>query len=231
MRALRIAAAGLGVAALVPLAAAAHATTPAAPTFDYRACPALTPGLDPATWRCEDHVATGTLSFGAGPAIPFTITSMNHAEGPQADGTTGQIFDGALRAAAGRVPGGLFGLPLSVRPESAGGADFLPGGVIQLKFHLAGPVLGPHCTIGSDTDPVDIALTPVPGSQVVVSQNPPVRRMDGTDDTFTVPRAHGCGPLDRLVDRRFALPAGAGSAHLAIRVTYSYKLYSELGAA
>lgn len=203
------------------------------PAFDYRDCPPLPAGVDPAEWRCEVHVAMGTLTIGDTGPIRFTITRMTHAEGRLPDGTTGQVF-GGLRARAEPVPGGLSGdggPPLGLRPESAGSADFLtPGGVIEMKFHLVGPRVGRRCTLGSNTDPVRIALARVPGSAVWISQDPPIRRMEGTDTSFTVPPAAGCGSLASTIDRRFALPAPAGTNDLRVTAYYSYKTYDALAA-
>jgi hypothetical protein len=149
---------------------------------------------------------------------------MTHAEGPQPDGTSGQVF-GRLRATAERVPGTRMWL----RPESAGPADFLtPGGAINLKFHLTGRGLGRDCMLGSAGDPIPIRLTLVPGSAVWVSDDPPIRRMEGTDTTFAVPAATGCGPAARWIDRHFGLPAASGANSLALTAYYSYKTYDRL---
>lgn len=192
--------------------------------FEYRDCPPIPAWADPATWRCEDHVATGTLTIGGVGPIRFRIISMTHAEGPQPDGTSGQVF-GRLRAAAERVPG----TRLWLRPESAGPADFLsPGGVINLSFHLTGPGLGRDCRLGSTGDPIPIRLTLVPGSAVWVSHDPPIRRMQGTDTTFAVPAATGCGPASRWIGRHFGLPAVSGANSLALTAYYSYTTYDQL---
>jgi hypothetical protein len=210
-------------ATALPLGAAtAHADPP--PHFEYRDCPPIPSWADPAEWRCEDHIATGTLTVGGVGPIRVRIISMTHAEGPRPDGTSGQVF-GRLQAAAERVPG----TRLWLRPESAGPSDFLtPGGVINLRFRLTGPGLGRHCTLGSAGDPIPIRLTPAPGGPVQVSANPPIRRMQGTDTTFAVPAATGCGPATRRIDRRFGLPAASGANRLAMTVTYSYKTYDRL---
>jgi hypothetical protein len=214
----------LGIATALPLKAANADTVP---RFEYRDCPPIPAWADPARWRCEDHVTTGTLTVGGVGPIPFHITSMTHAEGPQPDGTSGQVF-GRLRATAQRVPGTL----LWLRPESAGPADLLtPGGVLNLRFRLTGPGLGRNCALGSTDDPIPIRLSLVPGSAVWVSQDPPIRRMQGTDTTFAVPAATGCGPAARWIDRLFALPAAAGSNTLALTAYYSYKTYDQLPAA
>ncbi|MGI8335786.1 hypothetical protein ACRYCC_38055 [Actinomadura scrupuli] len=225
---------GIASAAVLLWPTMARAQPPAAadamPTFDYRDCPPIPAGLDRAKWRCEVHVASGTVKIGKAATTPFTITAMTHAEGPLPDGTSGQIFSG-LHGRTTRVPGGLLGLPLGIRPESAGSADLLtPGGLIDLKFRLVSPLLGGRCTLGSNAEPIKIGLSLVPGSAVWVSQDPPIRRMDGTDTTFTVPRASGCGPAARLLDRRFGLPSPSGANSLAIRVHYSYKTYDTLPA-
>jgi hypothetical protein len=222
---------GIASAALLlgpSMAQAQSAAADTLPTFDYRDCPPIPAGLDRAKWRCEVHVATGTITIGKADPTPLRVTAMTHAEGPLPDGGTGQIFSG-LRSATTRVPGGLLGLPLGLTTESAGSADFLtPGGVIEMKFHLVSPVLGGRCTLGSNAEPVKIALSFAPDSAVWVSQDPPIRRMDGTDTTFAVPRAQGCGPLARVIDHRFGLPSPSGANRLSLRAYYSYRAYDTI---
>jgi hypothetical protein len=225
--------AALAMAACVAGPAAAQTATPPSPTlpsFDYRDCPAIPAGVDPAQWRCEDLVAQGDFKVGDVDVPQLSLTAVTHAEGTLADGTTGQVF-GGFRAAASPVTGGLFGggPSLTVRPEYAGSADFLsPTGAIAMKFRLSGPLLGRRCMIGSDTDPVKIVTTRVPGTAVWVSQDPPIRRFDATDTTFSMPKAHGCGVFDRVIDRRFGLPSAAGANSLAVTAYYSYKTYDTI---
>jgi len=213
----------LAATAALPLAAtAAHADD--LPHFEYRDCPQIPSWADPATWRCEDHVATGTLTVGGVGPIRFHITSMTHAEGPQPDGTSAQVF-GRLRARAERIPG----TRLRLRPESAGPADLLtPGGVLNLRLHITGPGVGRDCALGSTENPIPIRLSLVPGSAVWVSQDPPIRRMQGTDTTFAVPAATGCGPATPWINQHFALPAPSSTNTLALTAYYSYKPYNHL---
>ena len=231
MKLVPFAAAATVIACAVTPMGAAAAAADQLPAFSYRDCPPLPSGVDQTRWRCEDHVASGTVTIGRSSPIPIRITSMTHAEGPLADGSPGQVFAG-LHGAVTRVPGGFLGLPLAIQPESAGSADLItPGGIVELKFRLVSPLLGRSCTLGSHSEPVKISLGLVPGSAVWVSQDPPIRRMDGTDTAFAVPRASGCGPLGRLIDQRFGLPAPSGTNTLALRIYYSYKTYDALPAA
>src|SRR5688500_6056385 len=53
----------IGLAAAVPQQAAAQPAP--LPTFDFADCPELPAGADPAQWRCEVLLSSGTIKFGA----------------------------------------------------------------------------------------------------------------------------------------------------------------------
>ena len=233
-RSLRHAAAA-ALATTAVLGSAATAAADPVPTFDFADCPDLPAGADPAQWRCEELVSTGTARFGAfdGPLAEMTMT---FAEGELA-GEYAQVF-GALRAEPTRVPGGLLGVPgsdernpllrMDIRVEYAGYADFHSDGdhmgEQHLKFRVLSPLLPDTCTIGSDRDPVVLKPLRTSGPDVI-STDPRVLGFTIEDTEFAVPEAHGCGGLDHLVNRRFDLPAASGETAITLDTVVGLKDY------
>ncbi|HET9138283.1 hypothetical protein [Actinophytocola sp.] len=210
----------LALAGAAALAVPAVASAEPLPTFDYADCPAVPDGADPAAWRCEVLVSHGTFAFGRIPALQIDDLRMTFAESPDA-----QVF-GALRAKPVAVPGGLLGVPhpldrLALQLEYAGFADFHSVGdrmgVQHLKLAVRGPLLPRGCTIGSDRDPIILRPVRTAGPEVL-SQDPVVVRFAMRDNEFAVPRAHGCGALTGLVERRFGIPSPGGSNEFALTV-------------
>ncbi|MGW3262882.1 hypothetical protein [Streptomyces sp. NPDC001056] len=219
-----------GVAYSAPRAAAS-----APPATDFRDCPPLPDGVDPARWRCEVHTAAPVLTMGK-VTVRLAPITMTHAEGPLPDGGDGQVW-GAMHSAPTTVPGGLTGAgtvtasddrapvrELSVQPEYGGRSDFYTG-TFSLRFRLLDPLLAPGCTIGA-TAPVDFRLKRS-GPSVWVSQDPPLIEFSAYDDTFTVPAAEHCGPLTRLLDRRLGLPAAEGNL-MTYDASYTFRTYDRL---
>ncbi|XVS61155.1 hypothetical protein ACQPYE_22925 [Actinosynnema sp. CA-299493] len=235
----------IGSAAAVPGQAAAQpaavpgqaAAQPApVPTFDFADCPAIPAGADPAQWRCEVLVSSGTIAFGRLGEQSTGAMRLTFAEG-RSDGRFAQVF-GALRAEPTRVPGGLLGVPrhhpalrADLRVEYAGFADFLSDGdrmgVQHLKLRVLTGLLPDTCAIGDDSDPLVFRPVRTSGPDRI-SADPPVLRFTIEDTTFAVPAAHGCGNLDRLVDRRFGLPSPAGSNSMRLTTLVGLKSYTEL---
>jgi hypothetical protein len=226
------AAAALVSTALIGLASAPAAADPV-PTFDFADCPTIPTGADPALWRCEQLVSTGTARFGSFDGQLAGMT-MTFAEG-ELNGEYAQVF-GALRAEPTRVPGGLLGtgdrnplLRLNIRAEYAGFADFHSNGdqmgEQHLKFRVLSPLLPPTCTIGSDRDPVVLKPVRTSGPDVI-STDPQVLGFTIEDTRFAVPRAHGCGALDQLVNRRFDLPSPAGENTITLNTVVGLKGYA-----
>ncbi|MDI2125579.1 hypothetical protein [Yinghuangia seranimata] len=206
------------------------------PVFDFRDCPALPAGVDPAAWRCEVLVAEGSMTLGGTPigAVPMTLT---HAEGPMPDGAKGQVW-GGMRSAAVDVPGGLFGTPvpvkglgLSLQPVYGGYSDFYAVGdnlgVFTMRFEARSRLLPTSCVIGADA-PVEFRLKRVGPSQVV-SKDPVVIAFEARDDAFTVPEAQGCGPLGGWLNRRLGLPAASGNS-VSYSAHYTFRTYDRLPA-
>jgi hypothetical protein len=192
------------------------------PTFDFGDCPAIPAGADPARWRCEVLMSTGTIRFGRLAEQDSGAMRLTFAEG-QLDSGFAQVF-GSLRAEPTRVPGGLLGIPgtddrnpllrMDLRIEYAGYADFLSigdrMGEQHLKLRVISPLLPDTCTIGDDADPIKFKPIRI-GRAEVVSTDPQVLRFTIEDKEFAMPRARGCGGLDRLVDKRLGLPSPAGA--------------------
>jgi hypothetical protein len=220
----------VAVLAMIGLAAAAGpAAADPVPTFDFADCPAIPAGADPAQWRCEVLMSTGTVRFGNLPGQSTGPMRLTFAEG-QLDGKFAQVF-GALRAEPTRVVG-VHPLPrMDMRIEYAGFADFLSVGdqmgEQHLKIRLINRFLPNSCTIGSDEDPIRFRPIRTSGPDVI-STNPTVLRFTIEDKEFAVPRTRGCGGLNRLLDKRFGLPAASGTNTFALTTMVGLKSYTEI---
>jgi hypothetical protein len=223
------------VAGVATIALAAPASAHAAPdptdpaSYDFSDCPALPPGLDPTTWRCEVHLATGEITIGRTriSGIPMRLV---HAEGPLPDGTTGQVF-GTLQSRPMVVPRGGSDHRLTVQVRYAGYADLVgngpdPGG-LYLTLAVRGPGLGEHCTIGTPADPIRTHAARVGGTTTIPTA-PPIKQFTLQDTAFTVPSASGCDGCDRRLDAWFGLPSAAGNT-LTLQAAYTYQMYSSAG--
>jgi hypothetical protein len=104
-----------------------------------------------------------------------------------------------------------------------------PALVLPVKVHLENPLLGSECYIGSNSEPIEIALTtgatspPAPnksikgklgeksskaGGEILVIKNNTLK-----GNAFAVGKAHGCGLLgilDGIVESKLGLPSPAG---------------------
>lgn len=219
----RVAVAVLAAAAVTGLAQPAAAEP--LPTFDFADCPALPEGADPARWRCEVLMSTGTMRFGNLAEQPMGAMRLTFAENGM-DEEFAQAF-GALRAEPTRVPG----LPRTdMRIEYAGFADFLSDGdrmgEQHLKIRLISPFLPHTCTVGSNQDPIRFRPIRTSGPDVV-STNPRVLRFTIEDTEFAVPRARGCGVFNGLVNKRLGLPAPAGTNVITLNTLVGLKNYTE----
>ncbi|GAA1961961.1 hypothetical protein [Catenulispora subtropica] len=213
------------------LTAPTATTTPTAvPAFDYSDCPQLPPGVDPARWRCEVLVASGTVTIGASTA-PFRFDRVTHAEGPMPDGTPGQVF-GGFRAprlpVEGRQSGDGHGPKLWMQPRLISPPDFYSQGAMSLAFALSGPKLGDRCSIGTGDAPVQVVAGRVPGTTEWISQNPPIITFEVQDATLAVPEVSGCGRASGTLDRRFGLPSPSGANRVDATAFYSFKTYDHL---
>jgi hypothetical protein len=108
-----------------------------------------------------------------------------------------------------------------------------------LKIKLTSPVLGEHCYIGTDSDPIRVALTegvtdpPLPNMPIDGALGPLSVSEEGlfavpgnslVDNAFAVPAASGCGgslapAVDEIIDSKLKLPSPAGRNTLVLNNT------------
>ncbi|RSM87975.1 hypothetical protein DMH04_09665 [Kibdelosporangium aridum] len=214
-------AAAVAVAATTLFGLTAHTATARTPAFDFGDCPAIPAGADPAKWRCEVLVSTGTVRLGTLPELPTGSMRLTFAEG-ELNGKYAQVF-GALRSEPIRVPGGLLGIPdaeknpllrMELQLRYAGFADFFSEGdrmgTQHLKLGVVSPLVGKNCTIGTDDNPIIFRPIRTAGPDVI-STNPQVLRFTINDNAFAVPGPHDCGAFNRLLSKRLGVPARAGT--------------------
>jgi len=138
-------------------------------------------------------------------------------------GTTG------LFASPVAVPGGLLGIDFPgsfddvyATPVLAGSPSDIHINIatfavsLPLKLHLEHPVLGSHCYIGSNSNPVRLVLnttrpgTPRPGSPGIILDD----QVSG-DTTFSIPGATGCGLglglVNGAINLKLGLPSASGN--------------------
>jgi len=169
--------------------------------------------------------------------------------------TNGQVFGGPAQT----VPGGLLGLlgmgssssAVSASFELAGAttpstdldptattvyfndtnAVFQSGTILNLpvKIQLHNPLLGPSCTLGSNSNPIMLSLqdgttSPPPPNQPISGVAGSLSILDGgnvlgltgstfVDNSFGVPGASGCGiggSLDRAINSKENVPSRPG---------------------
>jgi hypothetical protein len=220
----------VAVLALVAVPTPASADTlPTSPSaFDFADCPPLPDGMDTHTWRCEVHVATGSMTIGR-VTIPNLELTLTHAEGPLPDGESGQSF-GVLHARPVAVPGHP---RTTIQVRYGGYADLLgngpdPGG-LYLVLALRGPGLGRNCAIGTAADPVRTHAARV-GGTTTIPTDPPIKVFTLQDKAFPLPPASGCHGRNRLVSRWFGLPSVTGNA-MTLNTAYTYRMYDTLPSA
>ncbi len=208
------------------------ASVPVPTDADFRDCPALPTGVDPARWRCEVHSVASKLRIGSVDLPALAPITMTHGEGPLPDGSEGQVW-GSMHSAPTAVPGGLLGTPaadripllgLTLQPEYGGRFDAYTGRM-SLRFRLRSPLLPAGCAIGAGA-PADFRLKRSGPSQWI-SQHPPVIKFSAYDDSFTAPAAGDCGPLTDLLDQRLGLPAASGN-RMTYDAVYTFRMYDRL---
>jgi len=117
----------------------------------------------------------------------------------------------------------LVGLPSDFDAGAALGSGG-PIVTLPVRVHLQNVVLGGTCYIGSAADPIllkpvlktapaDTSSAGFPGGFII--------GLTATlgDDTFTVPKAQGCGPaglLDEVVNAKLGLPSPSGANELVL---------------
>jgi hypothetical protein len=200
------------------------------PPFDHSDCPQQLP--DPVGWRCEVLISDATAKLGSLGELRMGRQRLTFAEG-KVNGQYAQVF-GALRAEPTPVPGGLLGggdnslLRLAFQVQYAGASDFRGDpprmGFIDMKLKMISPLLPRTCYIGSDNDP--IVFEPMAaGAPQPVPDHPELRRTTLQDKRFAIPRAYGCGAFTELIQRRFGVPAPAGTSEITLPTYISIKQY------
>ncbi|HXE45195.1 MAG TPA: hypothetical protein VN635_08350 [Conexibacter sp.] len=142
-----------------------------------------------------------------------------------------------------RIPGGILGIEIPIPGNAVNGIAELAGSPsdIQLeigfptttvslpvKIHLENPILGPFCTIGTNSNPAHINFTtgttsppppnrPITGSIGTPSVNEGVLILNDSvsvDNSFAIPGASGCGLLgifNPIVNLKLGLPSAGGN--------------------
>lgn len=116
---------------------------------------------------------------------------------------------------------------------SAGFEPGVPIVTLPLKLHLESPLLGEHCYIGTNMEPIVAhpeTVTPATlgfgefGANGMPEPNGPIIGLSLTgsalnDKLVAIPSAHGCGfagLLDQAIDKNVGLPSPSGSNDLAL---------------
>ncbi|CNE85043.1 Uncharacterised protein [Mycobacterium tuberculosis] len=224
-------------------------------SFDFSDCPALPAGADPQFSHCFTIVVTsGTFQIGN---FNQSIDEPIRLTFAQTFNTTtfefGTVF-GKFRAPKMLVQPGLFGDPflsaVYAQPEYAGVFEFPPSAdyriKLGLKIRLINPILGSHCTVGSDSNPIVLNFTtgttspPAPNTPITgepmtpVRTDPPpvVRSAQHVENSFSVPGAKGClfggGVADWLVNQIGGFPSAAGHNTMIQNEYVVEKAYSNL---
>lgn len=236
-------------AAVLLAGAVGSASAAPAPGYEqFKGCPD-----QPDMYLCiKATIGGGHLKLGNTDTPISTPIELN---GGIAQGSNSFIFNsqGGLTTPRLRVPGGLTGLTgltwlenlfpfdalkVYARAELAGvptDPSVVPF-TLPLKIKLENPLLGNHCYIGSNANPVTLNLTtgtttppagvpPITGVQPTFDLDPAypngdVFSLDGgryVDNAFSAPAASGCtffvpgrGLIDLVVDLRAGTPAAAG---------------------
>jgi hypothetical protein len=243
---------GLGTSAE---AAPALNPDPIPSSFDFSDCPPLPEGSDPGFSHCFTVVVTsGTFNVGNFEQTIDEPIRMTFAQAFNLSTFQFTNVFGKFRAPKMLVQPGLFGDPflsaVYARPEYAGVFD-LPASTdykikLGLKIRLINPILGSHCTVGSDSNPIVLNFTtgttspPAPNTPItgeaatVVRSDPPpsIRSAKHVENSFAVPGAKGClfggGVADWLVNQIGGFPSAAGHNTMIQNEYIVEKSYSDL---
>jgi hypothetical protein len=241
---------GVMAAAMALMASGASARTPAAPYGAFAGCPS--PEENPAVEGCFYSVVKGGHFQMGNKTVPIE-NPMTLAGGWDFDGKVTYTSQGGLTKAKQKVPGGVVGLTgltwlleilgsnaltLYATTELAGtpGAPINVPVTLPIKVHLENPVLGPNCYVGSNSNPIQLNLTPFTTSppppnqpisgklfEIGTDPRPWVRAaLNGVfvDNSFAAPGASGCVltlfgfipvSINGLVNTQSGLPSPAGT--------------------
>ncbi len=212
--------AGLVAAIVVAmLAPAAQAATPAPGYEQFSNCPS--PAENPAVTACvKATVKGGHFQMGSKDVPitnPMTLSGGVEANGNIAKGPTGPV----LTQAKQKVPGGVVGLTgltwlleilgsealtLYAVTETAGTVNFGETLNMPIKVHLINSTLGNNCYVGSNSNPIKLAMT-----YATTNPPPPNVPITGTAPEFSLsPYGILIGKNGVLVDNSFSAPGASG---------------------
>lgn len=239
-RRILVAAALSALASMAILASAAEAATPAPPYEDFAGCPSPAENPftgDCVKYEfAAGHIGLGNREI---PITNPIIFRGGTEQGTSAflDNGEGGIIPVQQTVPGGLI--GLTGYQWL--DEALGSSELLklhatvelvgePQGVakapltLPIRVHLENSFLGSNCYVGSEADPIALQLATArqPSKLAPEAERPKVLvSNDGlfADSTYSVPAASGCqfnlGPIhrsvDSLVNKRYGLPAAAGS--------------------
>lgn len=249
-----VAAAALLTFGLAPSASAAN-PDPIPASFDFSDCPPLPAGASPDYSQCWVGVVTsGTFkvgNFDQKIEKPIRITWATTFNTTTFETKT--IF-GGLQAEKMLVQPGLFGDPflsaVYAKVEYAGVFEMPVSSHLEinlgLKVRLVNPILGSNCTVGTNSNPIRVALTtgttsppapntPITGEGLSIARanpEPPVLQAKHVGNSFAVPGAKGClfggGVADWLVNQIGGFPSAAGKNTMVQNEYLMSKNYSQL---
>jgi hypothetical protein len=156
------------------------------------------------------------------------------------------------------IPGGLLGIDFPIPGNAVTGTAQLAGPAsairlsigfeestvsVPVKLKLDNPILGSHCFIGTNSNPVHINLTtgttsppppnrPISGDLGTVSFEGNVVKTSGSvsvDNSFSIPGASGCGIglglVNALVNAKLKLPSAGGNNAMIVENDVAIELF------
>jgi hypothetical protein len=254
-------AAGATLASMALLGSAAQAATPAPPYQDFAGCPSE--AEDSGVAACAKFTFSGGHITLGKRSVPISNPFVLRGAFEQVTGAWLQNSEGGIPPVQQPVPGGLIGmtgykwlnefsekaLKLYATIELAG----TPGSVQELPFtvpvkvHLESQLLGKTCYVGSNANPIQLALTfgttsPPPPNKPITGKEPEEQRPEAgrpavfvaangifVDNAYAVPGATGCLleagskkiAIDSVVNAVYGLPAAAGTNEAVLNYSRS----------
>ncbi|MEU8804642.1 hypothetical protein [Spirillospora sp. NPDC048819] len=235
--------------------AAAANPDPIPESFEFSDCPTLPEGASPFFSHCWVAVVTsGTFKIGNFDQQIEEPIRITWAETFNTDTFESKTIFGALDAEKMLVQPGLFGDPflsaVYAQVEYAGGFEIPTSSTfrinIGLKVRLINPLLGNHCRVGSNDNPISLSLTtgttnppapntPITGENVSTARDNPlpvVLQAQHVGNAFSVPGADGCGfdlgGLNWIVNQIGGFPSPAGTNTMIQNEYIVTKQYSQL---
>lgn len=209
----------VAIMAVAVMAPAVQAATPAPGYEQFANCPS--PAENPAVTACvKATVKGGHFQMGSKDVPitnPMTLSGGVVEGGNVVKGPTGPI----LTQAKQKVPGGVVGLTgltwlleilgsealtLYAVTETAGTVNFGETLNMPIKVHLVNSTLGNNCYVGSNSNPIKLAMT-----YGTTNPPPPNVPITGTGPEFSLtPNGILVGKNGVLVDNSFSAPGASG---------------------